>query len=252
MTVDLSLVEKIPGWLYPNDMDLTERVFRFQGERGVRGDILELGVYKGKYLALLYGLSATSDRVVGVDGLYEKHGVLLSEQWRLPAIQAIHTAVRSVAGEDSRLEVVPRNTMEMTSQELRAVTKAGFRFISVDAGHEAENVLNDLQLVAPLLVHGGVVAVDDAFNPIVPGVIEGFCRFMISGGLDQLAPVALGANKLFLSARESYDLWFSFFKELPFTPEEPAYLVRARARLEANAAIGYAPHMFGYEVVPLT
>ena len=82
MTVDLSLVEKIPGWLYPNDMDLTERVFRFQGERGVRGDILELGVYKGKYLALLYGLSAASDRV-GVDGLYEKHGVLLGGRWRL-------------------------------------------------------------------------------------------------------------------------------------------------------------------------
>ena len=139
----------------------------------------------------------------------------------------------------------------MTSQELRAVTKAGFRFISVDAGHEAENVLNDLQLVAPLLVHGGVVAVDDAFNPIVPGVIEGFCRFMISRVI-KLAPVALGANKLFLSARESYDLWFSFFKELPFTPEEPASSLRARARLEANAAIGYAPHMFGYKVVPLT
>jgi hypothetical protein len=252
LPVDLAALERIPGWLHPDDVDLTWRVLRSQDARRIRGDVLELGVYKGRYVALLCALTAEpGDRVVGVDGFFERHGVLLSDDWREKAIQDIRIAVRSVAGTDARLEIVPADTMNLTAADIGRLTTSGFRFVSVDAGHEAENVLNDLRLVSARLVDGGIVAVDDAFNPVVPGVIEGVCRYMMLDGRPRLVPVAIGRNKLFMTSSGAYAEWFEFFGSLVLAGDTAEYLQRARTRLEETARIGYAPRMFGVRIVPL-
>ncbi len=53
----------------------------------------------------------------------------------------------------------------------------GYSFISVDAGHEAEVILVDFPLAIRLLSDKRIIAFDDVFNAVTPGVAEGFSRW---------------------------------------------------------------------------
>src|ERR1700741_1729960 len=58
----------IDGWLPLPAAPLTYLLMARQNARGVGGGVLELGVFRGKYLALLYAASAAAFRqVLGVD-----------------------------------------------------------------------------------------------------------------------------------------------------------------------------------------
>ena len=65
------IAEKLPtveGWLLDDAAYLTSALLRLQTQQGVSGSIFEIGVFAGKYLSLLYHLSAdTRDRVLGLD-----------------------------------------------------------------------------------------------------------------------------------------------------------------------------------------
>ena len=68
-------VAAIDGWLSPEAADLTIRLCRLQAALGIRTGVLELGVYRGKYLALLGALYAgTGLPLVGVDLFIERIG----------------------------------------------------------------------------------------------------------------------------------------------------------------------------------
>ena len=69
---------------------------------------------------------------------------------------------------------------------------------SIDGGHTAEVTHNDLRLAHDTVRDGGIVILDDYFNPGWPGVSEGTCRFMLVDN-EQLEPVAVTANKVILA-----------------------------------------------------
>ena len=74
----------------------------------------------------------------------------------------------------------------------------GYRLISVDGGHTAEHVMNDLELAADIVVGGGVIFLDDWSSPHWPGVFEGYDRFMANRNRS-LAPFLYADNKLLLT-----------------------------------------------------
>jgi hypothetical protein len=71
------------------------------------------------------------------------------------------------------------------------------RLFSLDGGRTVDTTHHDLNLALNTMCTGGVVYVDDYFQERWPEVSEGVCRFMQREG--GLYPVAIGANKLFLT-----------------------------------------------------
>ena len=130
---------------------------------GHRGPDTEIGVYKGKYLSVLYSLLQADERLVGVD-LFVGAGDVKK------AAELVRSNIAQACGDNRRLKMLVADSMELTSGKLADRAGASrFRLISVDAGHTRELVRRDLETAYPLLAKGGIMALDDAFNFGTPG-----------------------------------------------------------------------------------
>jgi hypothetical protein len=99
-----------------------------------------------------------------------------------------------------------------------------FSFCHVDGGHSARETYHDLDLCHRILVPGGLLAVDDYFNPAFPGVCEGAIGFQREHE-DALTPIAIGFNKvLFQKAPAPFDLNGAFSRTFPAVPKTAAVL----------------------------
>ena len=89
--------------------------------------------------------------------------------------------------------IVVRDTFSLVWGELPHT-----KFLSIDAGHTPENVINDLSQAQRVLRPGGIIALDDYLNPYWEGVTDGFYRFMAHHNR-RLRPFMFFRNKLFLT-----------------------------------------------------
>jgi len=238
-----SRVDPIPGWMLPEAALFTAYMARAQGAMGVAGPTLELGVYKGKFLAVLYRLSDPGQPVVGVD-------LFVGATDKARAAQAVRSNIVEACGDDARLKLLVADSLDLTATKLaQAAGSRGFRLISVDAGHTKELVLRDLATATPLLRPGGIMALDDAFNFGTPGVIEGITEFFLRHK-PALAPFAQCYNKLFVTTPDFHARYLreavQFLEAMDGLPASG----RTRALREENRACDFTPELFGYEIVP--
>lgn len=243
-------LDTIPGWLSPTAIDFTARVFAKLDELNAREPILEFGVFKGRYLSLLYYLGKhRGAQVVGVDGMFVGVKILLEERWIPSAIAEIENAVRLLSGEIDRLEIICADTADITPERL---TNRLFSFISIDAGHEATDVLKDFSTAQLLLSDTGVIAADDVFNGMVPGVAEGAARFfLLENGGGDLAPFAYCANKLFLCRRKHHEMYLAWARE-QLLDDRAKYLKNSREHNQNNDNLSFYPELFGFKIIPFS
>jgi hypothetical protein len=243
-------VDAIRGWLSFPAASLSWRLIHEQNRLYIAGDILEIGVFKGKYLALLASAShGVGRRVVGVDGFFAGFQRPLQDIWVEPARTEMIANVEGVCPLGGLLRIVKADTTTLSQASLAQELNGKIAFASIDAGHDASEVYHDLHIVVPSLVPGAIIAADDVFNHAVPGVAEGVCRFLGSGEGRDLSPFAICGNKLFITTREFHAAYFGFCKELISTASE-GFLRTTRDHDEANTKIGWAPRFFGCKVVP--
>jgi predicted O-methyltransferase YrrM len=233
-------LERINGWLNLQAAEFTVYLLN----SCARGNILEFGIFHGKYLALLYDASAKyKSHVLGVDAFVGSDSIDES-------IRFVRENIRRACGDNDRLHILYANTMSLQREDVLRVLSEPITFISVDAGHEADNLLNDITLAAELLAPGGIVAVDDAFNHSTPGAIEGTCRYFSEKNLGRLAPFAHCYNKLFLTSASCHAQLLELTKRYVYDNQTVDYCSRTLTRQRENEAIGFVPRFFGYELLP--
>jgi hypothetical protein len=99
--------------------------------------------------------------------------------------------------------IVKRNSLEVTAEHLLEWAGGPYRLFSVDGGHPLEVALHDLRLTNAVMAEGGVIMVDDYFDPKFPGVSEAVNRFfLIYGNEVRVEPFLITGNKLFLATKE--------------------------------------------------
>jgi hypothetical protein len=120
--------------------------------------------------------------------------------------------MREFYPDSSFVRVIARGSGELTPADLGS----GCTFSHIDGGHSPEEVYHDLKLCYDVSVDGGLIALDDYFNPEHPGVCEGAVEFSLRHP-GWLRPLVAGYNKvLFQKARgASTDLSSSFLKTFP-------------------------------------
>ncbi len=243
-------IDTIAGWLSYPAAFLSSELLELQRSHGEAGNLLEFGVYKGKYLALLYGATRSpSERVVGVDAFLAGYGRPLEEQWIENARREMVEAVERVNHRSDGLLIHRQDTRTLDREALLRLTGGEVRFASIDAGHDYEDVVNDLTLVDGLLTPGGIIALDDVFNPIVPGVTQGFCEYLRRS--EDLKPFAFCGNKMFVCRPPRHATYREFVERLVSSSDE-AIFAASSAQLKRDREIGFTPHMFGVPVVAVT
>lgn len=113
--------------------------------RDVPGDIVEIGVWKGKSLALMAHLAPREKRVIGVDPFE------LPRQFEEARFYRDRIYPQSV---------LIRGYSELCAAELRKVCQKT-SLLHIDGGHKGRNVLLDFLLYAEQVQPGGFVVFDD-------------------------------------------------------------------------------------------
>jgi hypothetical protein len=111
----------------------------------MQGDILEIGVWKGKSLSMMHRLSENSRKVFGIDPL------------ELPN----QATEQSFYNESIYPEVkVIRSHSERAVSEFEKLSK-NIAILHIDGGHLGKNVLLDFLLYEELVLPGGFIVFDD-------------------------------------------------------------------------------------------
>jgi len=213
----LNSFHHIQGWFVFDAAILFMAYNQLIRAAGIAGDTLEIGVYHGLSAIAIASLRAPGHRTYAID-LFDE----------LPGSDAYGSGVsyRRMFEENMQCFHAPLDflvTVTAASGKLKASDFGrNFSFCHVDGGHSPEETCADLQFASDILQPGGLLALDDYFNPQHPGVCEGALDFRRNNeGL--LRPLAVGYNKvLFQKAPNAADLNAQFRRVFPAVEAAPA------------------------------
>lgn len=153
---------QLDGWLRIEAAATWSCLFAFQAERRILGDLLEIGVFKGKSATLIALHAGPQEKVVLVDPMLRREAT--------DVIQGI-----DISGE----VVFIRDFSENLAGHPQVMSRAGrFRWIHVDGDHSLRAVTNDLEISEQLLSEDGVICLDDFMSPCYPQVTIAVVRFL--------------------------------------------------------------------------
>jgi hypothetical protein len=183
--------ETVDGWLFEPAVHFTLALAEIQKTFIPPGPVCEIGVWQGRYAALLSFLSPEPQPVIAVDCFTHVPDRELQ-------IRRLHDNIQKWFRRPQLVQVVQKNSREVTAGELIALGGGKFQFISVDGDHTMPGCLYDMRLAEEMLADGGIVAVDDIMNPTCPGVVDAVMRYTLEANT-ALAPMGIVGNKLFMT-----------------------------------------------------
>ncbi len=200
----------IPGWFSPDACLIFMAYHQLLAEEGLAGNVLEIGVHHGLSAIGIAALRGEGRRFVAVDlfdDLQEQNVSRSGLGNRARFIENMHVFYDDLSF---------LTTIAAPSSSLRAADLGSqFTFCHVDGGHSAAEVYGDIELAAEISSPGGLIALDDYFNPAFPGVGEGAVRFSLERP-GALRPIAIGFNKaLFQREPVPFDLNARFADTFP-------------------------------------
>lgn len=188
------------GWFAEGAIVTWDALLSFQSERGQHGDLLEIGVLRGKSAAMLAVHARTDETVVLVD----------------PALQ--QEAIDLVANAHPHGNLLLRVRSQDMAGLADIVQRRGrCRWVHIDGEHSGRAVRSDLAIAADLLATDGIICLDDFFAPAYPQITEAAFRFLDERRGDFQLFLA-GGRKAYVCARTA----------------APAYLAFVRTRLPAQ------------------
>lgn len=179
------VVDPIQGWLLPFTAARTMDLLAWQEANGVRGGLLEIGVFCGKYFSILLdSANRSDDPILGIDTFEFA-----------PENQVLDLLSRNGANAD-RVQFVRSPSTEISPSDILSRLNVPARFISVDGSHAKVDVAHDMVLADAVLSEDGIIAADDFFNCLCMGVAEAIISHI--GSSKTLVPFAYLPNKLLL------------------------------------------------------
>jgi hypothetical protein len=225
----LQAFHRIDGWFSYDASLLFFAYAQLNAAHGISGDVLEIGVYQGLSAITVAHLRGAGRRMTAID---------MFETRVTDAAYGSGKAYRELFEANMRAFHEPLDFLGIVtgaSGELKAADfPRTFSFCHVDGGHSPQETFADLIFASEILIPGGILALDDYFNPQYPGVCEGALQFMQQrAGI--LKPVAIGYNKvLFQKLPAQLDLNAEFLKVFAYVP-----------RLESAPMWDTPVHLFG-------
>lgn len=181
---------------------IIDSIFKFQKERRIHGDLMEIGVLHGAtsgYLSLFLERHA---RLILIDPYQDLQKVAAS----IIDFSGIESTCIFCLPEDSR-RVYKLRSLFLDSLLL------GCQIVHIDGEHSYDAVVNDIRLAELYLLEGGLIIVDDIFN--VASACCTHALFDAIAAIPNLHIACIGLNKAFVCDSRYLDAYRSFFLRLP-------------------------------------
>lgn len=197
---------EVEGWLSPTTALMMAETVIFQGQEGISGQIIELGIHHGKSFLPLAIASSSADDLVAIDCFeHQEFNVDFSGSGNRDIF--IENMARFAP--EANYRIVDEDSLKLL-EKLSLYQLGNARLFSVDASHTRMHTRNDLMVADACLNENGICVLDDILSPHWTGVISGLFDFLSEKA--SLAPLAFFPNKLVLcrpSKSEFYAEWYA-------------------------------------------
>jgi SAM-dependent methyltransferase len=211
--------DRIEGWFSQDAALMFMAYNEVAAAQGVAGDMLEIGVHHGLSTLALAAMRHEGAQLVAIDLFDELQAENVSSSGS-GSRAYFERNMRAFFGDISFVRCIAAASSTLDPADLGN----RFSFCHVDGGHTARETYDDLDLCHRILMPGGLLALDDYFNPAFPGVCEGAIKYWLAHD-GALTPIAVGFNKvLFQKAPAAFDLRAAFARQFHYIPRETATL----------------------------
>lgn len=207
--------QSVDGWLLDGAAWATYLISEWQTAQRLHGDVAEIGVHHGRYFILLSLLSADEEKAVAID-IFENQELNVDRSGAGDLRQFLENFDK-FDGRRSKLIVHKSDSLQLKNRDLlhaerppMASLRRTFRLFSVDGSHTADHTINDIEVAFSVLRPGGMVIVDDFYNPHWPGVQEGVHALLSER--KEICAVGYGENKLFLTTIEDHAVYLDLLR----------------------------------------
>ncbi len=169
------------------------RLNDFHLEANIRGGIGEIGVHHGRSFIGIHNLKRPEEKTLALDVFDLEH--LNIDKSGKGNLEAFRKNIDQWCVHPDKVVIMKADSIALTMADALRIRDnfGGFRFFSIDGGHSPEHTVHDFQLAEEIVNNGGILLLDDYFNPDWHGVIEGvaylfmnrkprFVPFMYTGG----------------------------------------------------------------------
>ncbi|MEU9332200.1 class I SAM-dependent methyltransferase [Streptomyces sp. NPDC048290] len=186
-------LDDVKGWFPVLDQLLFAWLLDRQRGTGLRGDLLEIGVFLGKS-AIFLGRHRQDGEAYTVCDLFEgdaPDGANRAEATKSYAALTRHAFETNYLAFHDELPHILQGPSSVVPGE---VPPASCRFVHIDGSHLYEHVRGDIGAAREALVPDGIVVLDDFRSEHTPGVSVAAWEAVLSHGL---RPVCLTTQKLY-------------------------------------------------------
>ncbi len=181
-------IERIEGMFSPFSMAAVDMMLAFQESLEAKGDMLEIGTYRGKSAALLGTHLRDGERLTLVD----------IEDYLDPA---------AISGFKGRTEFIHAPSSKLRSgMPNYGARRSTFRFIHIDASHGYEETFHELAMADELLANRGLIAMDDFTNLNYSQNIAAIFKYLHTTGT-KLTMLLATDEKAYLCRKRDFGLF---------------------------------------------
>lgn len=185
----------IEGWLQPIHVRLIFDLTFHQHSMGIYGTVGEIGLYKGKFFFGIAGFAHKREPVLGIDLFGDHH--LEANVYHGLKLSEFETLMKTYVGEINGIVILSKDSTQFVVSDYVRLKMPMIRYFSVDGAHQLEAILHDMNLVACLIVDGGVMVLNDFLNEEWLGVTAAAVMFTVSQ--NRLAPFLWIEKKLYFT-----------------------------------------------------
>lgn len=189
-------VRSIPGWFSYQDQFVFDILLQYQKSCGIRGDLLEIGVYLGKSAIVLGAFKNVHEEVIVCD-LFQ--GVSDSTDNDIENFSSYSDLTRAAfeANYERCIGDLPRIFDGSSLNLWNEFQHHRFRFIHIDGSHLYEFVKSDLNFAIETIISaGGIIVMDDFRAQHTLGVSIALWEAVLS---KKLKPIIFSAAKVYLA-----------------------------------------------------
>jgi predicted SAM-dependent methyltransferase len=199
----------VQGWVSDGALSAVTAFSALQQSLEVKGHICEIGVHHGRFFIALSLLGRFGERSLAIDVFEEQEkNVDLSGKGNRDIFLS---NVEKWLGSKSEACIITSDSLDVAPENILRELGGPIRLFSIDGSHTRDHTLNDMRLAEETIVPGGLVILDDFFNPAWPGVAEALFSYLSTPGRPKkLVPIAYGDNKFYLTTPSHGALYSAF------------------------------------------
>lgn len=186
-------IDAVPGW-FSFQSFCVWRAF-LEEQAGVRGDLFEIGVWKGRSASMLASYRKDDEKLFLCDRRLDE--------------SVIRDSIRSVGAEAVNLQFIEAFSKDLQARlDLRAMHHT-VRWCHIDGEHTGTAVWRELELANQIVSPEGITVVDDFFSPRYPANTTEVVRYLEKNPV-HFRLLAVGFNKAYLCRPESVPRYMDF------------------------------------------